>query len=118
MEKFNSLRNLFYFINNSLENEWVYVNLDEWLKNPLKCYFYVIPETEVDEMPDDEVYESEEGPFLPISLRDLNLSPWMEIDTLKDVLQNLRIEDEKSFDENLFIRGINYFREYDDFMDA
>jgi len=118
MKLINSLSDLYDAIAESADNEWVYVNLATWSSKPEDCPFYIIPEAEIDEMSDDEIYESEAGPYLPIQLRHLNLWPWMEIGTLQGVIQNLNMGNKTDFNADLFVKGINYYREHDDFWDA
>ena len=117
MKLINSLSDLFDVVINSVGNEWVYANRDAWAKCPEGCVFYVIPESEIDDMPDDEVYESEGGSCLPINLQHLDLWPWMEISNLQGVIENLRMMNREVFDVDMFIKGINYYRENDDFME-
>ncbi len=114
MIKISSINSLIEILLNHHENEWVYTNLSQWKKNPSKCDFFIISEKEIDNLPDNEVYESEAGPFLPISLQHLDLYPWMQIDTLKGVVSNLGI----NLDNDNFINGVEYYREYDDFLDS
>jgi hypothetical protein len=118
MEKIGSISHLFKATINSNENEWIYTNLETWNTTPKKCDFYIISEAEIDDLPDEEVYESQAGPYLPITLQNLNLSPWMEIAVLQGVIQNLKLKDGDRIDDDLLIDGINYYREYDDFMDV
>ena len=82
MKLINSLSDLFCVITDPIENEWIYANIKIWLESPRNCIFYIVSEDEINDMPDDEIYESEAGPYLPISLRHLDLHPWMEIATL------------------------------------
>jgi hypothetical protein len=117
MIKSSSLSELYEHVITASENEWVYANIELWNESPQKCEYFIISEEETDEMPDEEVYESDAGPYLPISLQHLNLYPWMELATLKGVVENLKMA-KKGFDEKKFILGINYYRENDDFMDG
>lgn len=117
MEKINSLIDLYQNAVRALDNEWVYVNMDTWSWSPKTCDFYVIAESEVDALDDDEVYESDAGPYLPVTLRGLDLYPWMQLDTLKGVIANARFERD-GFNEEKFIAAINYYRENDDFMEG
>ncbi|MFI8618593.1 hypothetical protein ACIGHN_24125 [Acidovorax sp. NPDC077693] len=117
MKKMTSLSELYECVASAGENEWIYTNIEAWHNNPQHCEFYFISEDEVEEMADDEVYESEAGPYLPASVKNLDLYPWMQIDVLKGVLENAGINNEH-FDDNNFVKAINYYRENDDFMDA
>ena len=117
MEKINSLFDLYDNTVSALDNEWVYVNVGAWENNPKLCSFYIISEEEVDALADDEVYESDAGPYLPIAVKSLDLHPWMQLDVLKGVIENARVKNEH-FDEEKFIRAINYYRENDNFMEG
>ncbi len=117
MQKFNSIRELALFTLSSTENEWIYTNIDKWNSRPKECAFWVIQESEVDALPDDEVYESAGGPFLPKELKNENLWPWMTQDVLAGVLLNLKVIDVDSCDDAFLIKGINYYREFDDFLE-
>ena len=117
MKKMTSLSELYEHVVVTADNEWVYANIEKWLNNPKDCDFYFISEEEVEEMADDEVYESKAGPYLPISVESLDLHPWMQLDILKGVVENSHIDGGR-FDGDKFIKAINYYRENDDFMDA
>jgi hypothetical protein len=114
MIKISSIKSLFELIINHHGNEWVYINLNEWKNNPCLCEFYIISDKEVDDLSDDEVYESEAGPFLPISCKHLDLYPWMTADVLEGIYFNLK---GKTKNDDL-IAGIEYYREFDDFLDG
>lgn len=117
MEKLTSIIDLFSIIEKIEGNEWVYTNKEKWRLSPEQCAFWLIPESEVDNMPDDEVYESDSGPFLPLSLKDENLHPWMTVDALHGVVQNLKIKNVNSGNLHATVQGINHYLEYDDFLD-
>lgn len=118
MKRIHSLFELYINIIENIENEWIYANMEEWATSPENCDFYIIPEAEMDEMPDDEVYESEAGPLLPINLQKFKLWPWMEIATLQGIVENLNMMEMKKFDADLLIKSINHYREFDDFLNV
>ncbi|WP_151742697.1 MULTISPECIES: hypothetical protein [unclassified Acinetobacter] len=117
MTQIVTIRDLYETAIRAKENEWIYVNLIAWNKSPKESIFFIISEEEVDNLPDEKVYESDDGAFLPIALQELYLSPWMEISTLKGVIENLKLIS-NNFNDESFIQGINYYREYDTFLDA
>lgn len=112
MRSFPSLADLLSALLDIPSNEWVYVDLHGWKTQPQSCVFYVIPEEEVDALPDEDVYLSEAGPYLPVSLQALNLYPWMALPTLLGVVQHLPAQ----ADLARTVEAINHYREYDDFM--
>jgi hypothetical protein len=79
VERFDSLPSLYEALPRLEGTEWVYTNKQNWNREPQKAEFFVIPEREVDALPDEAVYESEHGPFLPRSLGDKDLIPWMPV---------------------------------------
>lgn len=99
-------------------NCWIYVNRKQWNSDPHSARFFFIDEDEVDDMPDDEVYECKHGGYLPIALRDLDLYPWFESGTLVGVIENASIPREPNQEEiERFVLAANHYREYDDFYD-
>lgn len=116
----NSLIDL---INTSIDkkhdlNCWIYTNLDEWRKSPNSAKFFFIDEDEVNDLADDEVYETKDGGYLPLTLRELDLYPWFESGTLVGVIENASIPHEPSQKEiERFVLAANHYREYDDFYD-
>ncbi len=99
-------------------NCWIYVNRQQWNNDPHSARFFFIDEDEVDDMPDDEVYECKHGGYLPIALRDLDLYPWFESGTLVGVIENASIPREPNQEEiERFVLAANHYREYDDFYD-
>jgi hypothetical protein len=97
-------------------NEWIYTNEKVWDEDPINSKFYVITESEIDELPDDQIYDFDGyGSYLPINLKHLDLCPLIETQTLKGVIANLILS--KNFDMNLLIKGINHYLEFDDFLD-
>lgn len=120
MRELASIVDLIETVFRSKENEWIYTNIDAWNKQPKNTKFWLISESEVDELDDSEIYESDDGPLLPLSLQPENLSPWMLLDTIRGVLLNLCIDKYTTIDINitdLVIRGVNYYREHDNFLD-
>ncbi|MDR2011562.1 MAG: hypothetical protein LBQ20_00655 [Rhodanobacter sp.] len=99
-------------------NCWIYVNRGKWKNNPHTAQFFFIDEDEVDALPENEIYESEAGPHLPIKLHELDLYPWFESQTLVGVIENASIPQNPSQEEiERFILAANHYREYDDFYD-
>jgi len=118
MKKYTLLADLLLVVEKTEDEQWVYVDRNKWKRSPESCSFWLIPESEVDNMPDDEVYESDAGPFLPLALKDENLYPWLTMDTLRGIMYNLRLKGSISSNIPLIIKGINYYLEYDDFMEV
>ena len=99
-------------------NCWIYTNISTWNNSPSSAKFFFIDEDEVYDMADDEVYETENGGYLPLSLRELDLYPWFESGTLVGVIENASITQAPGQNEvDRFIFAANYYREYDDFYD-
>lgn len=100
------------------DNCWIFVNIAEWNVSPQTTKFYFIDEDEIDGMPDDEVFQSDTGDFLPLALKDKALRPWFESATLHGVASNASIPSSPNAEEcQRFVYAANYYREYDDFFD-
>jgi hypothetical protein len=50
-----------------------YVNPEKWADEPLTCDYCVIPERWIWEQPEDQLFEDDEGPEFPLSVKDLGL---------------------------------------------
>lgn len=116
-------RNLLQLINVTISqgydlNCWIYTNLEAWESSPSSANFFFIDEDEVFDMPDDQIYETDDGGYLPLALRDLDLYPWLESATLVGVIDNASIPRDPSQEEiERFAIAANHYREYDDFYD-
>ena len=99
-------------------NEWVYANRKDWESKPAQCLFYLVYEDAVDEMPDDAVYNSIDGPLLPLELKPFALRTLMFSGDLLGVIENASIPANPNAEEvQRFIHAINYYREMDTFYD-
>ena len=116
MKEFNSIKEVALYALGQDENEWVYTNIEKWKLQPKSCKFWVIPETDIDELSEEDLYESAEGPFLPKKLESENLYPWMMQDILAGVLNNLKMNCAENYSEEMFIKGINHYRDFDAFL--
>jgi hypothetical protein len=100
-------------------NGWAYTAMKQWLDNPNSAVFYLISEDEIDDLDDDDVYEADFGGYLPIALKELNLYPWLETDTLGGILENASVGVNPSDkDVETFILAVNHYREFDGFFTA
>ena len=116
MKKFRSLEELVKTFQAESQEEWIYTNMEQWNNSSKSNEFYIITEDEIDELADDEVYESASGAFLPKELEDQNLYPWILTSTLEGILLNLNGGKNAPLEK---IRGaINFYRENDAFLSA
>jgi len=114
MKKFRSLEELVKTFQAESQEEWIYTNMEKWNNSSQSNEFYIITEEEIDELADDEVYESENGAFLPKGLEDQDLYPWLLTSTLEGILLNLSGGKNAPLEK---IRGaINFYRENDTFL--
>lgn len=99
-------------------NCWIYTNLETWMRSPQSSEFFFIDEDEVESMADDDIYESDHGGYLPLTLQTLDLYPWFVSGTLLGVIENASIPQVPDQGEiERFIFAANHYREYDDFYD-
>ena len=116
MKKFRSLEELVKTFQAESQEEWIYTNMEKWNNSSQSNEFYIITEEEIDELADDEVYESESGAFLPKGLEDQDLYPWLLTSTLEGILLNLSGGKNAPLEK---IRGaIKFYRENDTFFSA
>lgn len=114
MKKFVSLEELVKGFQAERQEEWIFTNMEQWNNASKNNSFYIITDEEIDELADDEVYESSSGAFLPRSLEDQDLYPWLLTSTLDGILLNLNGGKDAPLEK---IRdAINHYRENDTFL--
>lgn len=118
MKKIQGIIKLFEAIHSVSVNDWVYTNLKIWEKEPEKTVFYLISEDEIDELEDEGgTVENTSGEVIPKSLERENVETWLDIQTLQAISHVIQ-KSVKAPGGTLLIQAINYYREYDDFMEG
>ena len=80
MRAFHGLDQIIDSINSiGPDNEWIYVNPEQWENEPLTCDYYVIPERWIWEQPEDQIFEDDEGLEFPLSVKGLGLRTFKTI---------------------------------------
>ena len=118
MKKMQGITNLFSTVNSHTDNDWVYTNLDKWEEEPEKAIFYLISEDEIDDLEeDDKTVENSAGELIPKSLEKENVETWLDVQTLQAIFEVIQ-KKVNAPDNDILIRAINHYREYDDFMEG
>lgn len=118
MDRYKNLMDLCNSIENIEDNYWIYTNIDKWESTPELAVFYTIDEDELMDMEDeDETIENRDGEQIPEKWGDNNVSTWLELQTLQAIIFIVK---KKVLipDINILIKAIDYYREYDDFMEV
>jgi hypothetical protein len=119
MEIYNNLQSLLDGIEGKEINEWVYADLSQANENLIDTTFHIIDEDELFDLEEQGLtYEtdSEEHGILPVELKDKNLSTWMTVPMIEDVVDVLR-QNRENVDIPLIAKALLHYREYDDFME-
>ncbi|MDL2188868.1 hypothetical protein P5706_32305 [Pseudomonas sp. ChxA] len=118
MKKMQDITNLFSTINSHTDNDWVYTNLEKWEAHPESAIFYLISEDEIDDLEEeDKTVENSAGELIPKSLAKENVETWLDAQTLLAIFEIIQ-KKVKAPDDDILIRAINHYREFDDFMEA
>ena len=118
MKKMQGFTNLFSTVNSHTDNDWVYTNLDKWEEEPRNAIFYLISEEEIDDLEeDDKTVENSAGELIPKSLEKENVETWLDVQTLQAIFEVIQ-KKVTAPDNDILIRAINHYREYDDFMEG
>lgn len=115
MKKIESFEILVMTFQANNHEEWIYTNLEQWNSAPESSTFYMISDEEVDELPDEDVYESSSGAFLPKILEDEDLYPWLLTSALEGIL--LHLHDGKNAPLEEVRAAIEHYRENDTFLE-
>jgi len=116
IEIYNSLQALMDGIKGRDLNEWIAINCHQVDENPLNATIYVIFEDALLDLEDHLIYENKErGEIYPIELKDMELSYWMTVPMIEDVLSVLK-QNHETPDLTLLAKAILHYREYDAFM--
>lgn len=118
MDRYKNLMDLCNSIEKIEDNYWIYTNIDKWESTPELAVFYTIDEDELMDLEDeDETIENLDGEQIPEKWGDNNVSTWLELQTLQAIIFIVK---KKVLipDINILIKAIDYYREYDDFMEV
>lgn len=97
-------------------NEWVYSNVKSLFWKPLNATFYIIPEEEINNMSEDEIYVDEDGCEMPKEYKHLKLSEWLEVADIEDIIEYLSNQKEDA-DIRLKAKALQYYYKNDAFME-
>lgn len=110
MKTYTSIETLIQERENLDWDAWLYCNLIKWGENPSGTTIYHITEDEALE------YDEDEDSGLPMIAVDLDVDTFLEMETFKSIVANQLLRKNDSETED-FIKAINYYREYDTFID-
>jgi len=106
MTRFENLKELLEKRNELDWDSWIYCNVEQWNKTPNNTVFYHVSENEALEYDEDSETRN------PMFCVEMNIQPFLEFETFNDI-----IEVSRSKDVQIVIKAINYYREYDTFLE-
>ncbi|QIW16157.1 hypothetical protein A4G20_07350 [Pasteurellaceae bacterium RH1A] len=110
MQEYASLSQLLSELNSLSSSEWLYANIDVWNTDPKNCAFYYISDDYIDSLEEYEIYLDDEDLEMPLRVKNLHLRTWMTVGDLAHIYE----KSDKDIDS--LIKGINFYREFDDFL--
>ena len=106
-------------LSEDFSNDWIYLNVSKWSVDPKNTEVFIINEDWLIDLQVDMpelVVNNSKSEVIPIECGDVEIETFIEVQTLEGVVINIK-KSKKDFDFDLLVKAINYYREYDDFLE-
>lgn len=114
--KFNHFLELLPLLG-KIENQWLYLNSSKWDQNPLTTPIYYFNEDWLEELEyQGGTISNARQDVLPDWVDDREIQTWLELATFEDIIDILSRANQPLTPEMMII-GINYYYEYDAFLE-